>query len=94
MEKVKKMVEAGTSITGAIKEALAQNGLKTVTEFAVKYSLNRSSVSNHLNATVRADVGTLDALSQELGGTPFEWAQLLWQAMKPEPEEQSAQAGL
>jgi hypothetical protein len=84
MEKVKKMVEAGTSITGAIKEALAQNGLKTVTEFASKYSLNRASVSNHLNATVRADDATLAALADELGGHPNEWAELLWLAAKPE----------
>lgn len=84
MEKVKKMVRAGTSATAAIKEALAQNGLKTVTEFAAKYSLNRASVSNHINATVRADEGTLDALSRELGGTANEWAEFLWLAMKPE----------
>jgi hypothetical protein len=84
MEKVKKMVLAGTSVPAAIKEALAQNGLKTVTEFAAKYGLNRASVSNHINAMVRPDEGILDALSRELGGTTGEWAEFLWLAMKPE----------
>lgn len=84
MEKVKKMVEAGSSITAAIKEALAQNGLKTVGEFAEKYSLNRSVASAALNALARPTNDTIAALIAELGGTADEWRELLWLAAKPE----------
>lgn len=84
MEKVKQMVEAGgVSRSAAIKEALAQNGLKTVTDFATKYDLNRATTTNHLNGVVRASDDTLHALASELGGTPEEWAEFLWLASKP-----------
>lgn len=84
MEKVKKMVEAGVSITGAIKEALSQGGLETVNAFAEKYDLSRSSVGMHLRGYVRADDSTINALITELGGSADEWRELLWLAGKPE----------
>jgi hypothetical protein len=55
MRKVKKLIEAGSRIPEAIKEALAQNGIASVADFAEKYELLRPAVSNHLNGNVRAD---------------------------------------
>lgn len=83
MEKVKKMVDAGTSIPAAIRQALTDAGL-TVSQFAEKYELNRSAISNHINGNVRATPDTIAALVSELGGTPEDWAELLWIAAKPD----------
>jgi plasmid maintenance system antidote protein VapI len=76
MEKVKKLVEAGAPIPEAIRVALGM----PVSAFALRYGLPRSSVANHLNATVRATDETIAALVQELGGTSDEWRELLWLA--------------
>jgi plasmid maintenance system antidote protein VapI len=83
MEKVKKMVRAGSSIPTAIKEALSQAGCTSVAAFAEKHGLVRASVANHINGTVRATDDTIAALVEELGGTPDEWRELLWLAAKP-----------
>lgn len=83
MEKVKKLVRAGSSIPTAIKEALDQVGLSSVSAFAEKHQLVRASVANHINGTVRATDDTIVALVAELGGTPDEWRELLWLASKP-----------
>lgn len=83
MEKVKKMVEGGTSIPTAIKEALAQAGLPSIKGFAVKHGLIREIVTNQINGRVSATEPTINALVAELGGTPGEWRELLWLAAKP-----------
>lgn len=79
MEQVKKLIAAGASITGAIKEALGMN----VSEFAEKYQLSRATTAHHLNATMRPTEATVNALVAELGGTPDEWRELLWLAADP-----------
>ena len=79
MERVKRLIEAGSSITGAIREAL---GMPT-TEFADKYRLPRSSTREVLNAGRRPTDAQLDALVEELGGTREEWRVLLWEAGRP-----------
>lgn len=84
MENVKKMIEAGTSIPTAIKEALMQKGFATLSEFADKKGLVRNAVANHLNGSRRPTGDTIRALVAELGGTDDEWRELLWLAGKPE----------
>lgn len=79
MEKVKQLMSAGLPITAAIKAAIGT----PLSEFADRHNLPRSSVSNHLNGTVRATDDTIAALVTELGGTAEEWRELLWQAMRP-----------
>ena len=86
MDEVKRMVAAGVRIPAAVREALARNGLHSVSDFAKKYQLSRASAANHINGIVRATDETLGALSQELGGTPDEWAELLWLAAKPQAQ--------
>lgn len=83
MKKVKKMVDAGTSIPVAIKDALAQAGFPTISHFAEKKKLNRAATSNHINGNVRPTDETIDALISELGGSHTEWRELLWIAAKP-----------
>lgn len=79
MEKVKKLIEAGATIQGAIREAI---GIP-ITQFAEKYNLPRSSVHNHITGHVKASDATVNALVAELGGTPDEWRMLLWEAARP-----------
>jgi hypothetical protein len=79
MEKVKRLIEAGLPIPAAIKAAMGM----PLSEFADKYALPAGSVTNHVNAIVRASDATIAALVAEFGGTENEWRELLWQAMKP-----------
>ena len=80
MDKVKKLMEAGLSTSAAIKAALGM----PLTEFADKYGIARPTVTNHINANVRPSDATINALVEELGATPDEWRELLWQAMRPD----------
>lgn len=73
MEKVKKLVEAGASVGGAIKESLGMS----VSAFAAKYGLPRTSTSEALNGSGVATERVIDALTAELGGAPDEWRALL-----------------
>lgn len=82
MDKVKEvraLVDTGRTIPEAIKRVLDM----PVIAFCDKYAIPRGTGSNHLNGTVRASDATIAALVSELGGTPEEWAELLWQAMRP-----------
>jgi hypothetical protein len=79
MDKVKQMVEAGVSIPTAIKEALGIS----VSEFAAKHGLVRSTAAGQINGLVRADEKIATALSTEVGGTVDEWLDLLWHATRP-----------
>lgn len=77
MRKVQQMVEVGVSLPTAIKEALQQNGLPSITAFAEKYSLPVSSTTEGINGTRVATTRLIAALAEELGGDPAEWRQLL-----------------
>jgi plasmid maintenance system antidote protein VapI len=79
MEKVNNLISAGSTISGAIKEALG----KTVVQFADDHQLPRPAVSNAINGNVRASDAVVAALAKELGGTEDEWRELLWLAGKP-----------
>lgn len=94
MEKVKKMVAAGSSIPAAIKEALAQAGFATIAAFASHFKMQRSAVTNQLNGNVRVTGATIEALISVLGGSEMEWRELLWQAAKPSPAASSGVVGL
>lgn len=85
MEKVKKMIEAGSSIPAAIKEALAQAGFATIAAFASHLKLQRAAVTNQINGKVSATPKVIEGLVTVLGGSEMEWRELLWQAAKPAP---------
>lgn len=79
MQKVKRLIDAGASIPGAIKEALGM----PLTEFADKHALPRGTTSEVVNGGRRPTETQVQALIAELGGTPEEWRDLLWRAAKP-----------
>ena len=79
VEKVKRLVEAGSSIPGAIKECLPGS----VRAIALKHGRNYSNFVDVLNgrrAPTDADVAVLIA---ELQGTDLEWRELLHEAARP-----------
>ena len=80
MDKVKKLIEAGSSITGAIKESLGM----TVTAFADSNGLAMGAVSDALSGARRPSAAIIAALVNHLGGTPDEWRMLLWEAARPD----------
>jgi hypothetical protein len=77
--KVKKLLDAGMSLSSAIKEALGMS----VTAFADKYGMPRSITSEVLNLDRSPRLQQCSALAQEIGGSPFEWAELLWEHSRP-----------
>jgi len=83
VENVKRMVEGGTSVPTAIKEALGIS----VTAFADRHGLHRSTTSEVINLDRGPREPICSALAIELGGTSLEWAELLWSAARPKPEQ-------
>lgn len=82
MDRVKQMIAAGISASTAIKELLGQN----VSAWADKHDLARSTTSEVLNGDRAPRVDICNALAQDLGGMPFDWALLLWESAKPSEE--------
>jgi hypothetical protein len=79
VDKVKKLMAAGMSLSAAIKEALGTS----VTGFADKYEMPRSVTSEVINLDRTPRLQQCQALAEELGGSPFEWAELLWEHSRP-----------
>jgi hypothetical protein len=82
VENIKRLVEAGSTISGAIKEVLAQREL-SISAFAKKYARNPNNMTSAICGTRAPSPGDVDALIAELGGTDFEWRELLHEAGKP-----------
>lgn len=85
MDKVKRLVEAGATISGAITDVLVQQGFPTISAFANKYDRDRSTMGNVIAGRRTPSAADLDALISELGGTESEWRELLHEAGKPVP---------
>jgi plasmid maintenance system antidote protein VapI len=88
VDKVKKLMHAGMSLSAAIKEALGMS----ITGFADKYSMHRSITSEVINLDRAPRLEQCTALAKELGGSPFEWAELLWEHSRPREDAFSATA--
>lgn len=86
MDKVKKLMAAGMSLSAAIKEALGMS----ITSFADKHRLHRSITSEVINLDRAPRLDQCAALATELGGSAFEWAELLWEHARPQQEAFSA----
>jgi hypothetical protein len=82
VEKIKRLIKAGSTIPGAIKEVLSQNGL-SVAAFAKKHERNPNNMNSVITGTRAPAAGDVEALIAELGGTDIEWRQLLHDAGRP-----------
>jgi hypothetical protein len=82
MDKVKRLIDAGASISGAIREALSLNGL-TVSAFADKYGRNRANMTSVIAGARAPSKADLKALVAELGGSDIEWRVILHEAGRP-----------
>ena len=82
MEKVKRLVKAGSTVSGAIKELLSQSGL-TVSAFSDKYARNRSNMNQVVMGTRAPTDADLEAFVAEFGGTAGDWRELLHEAGRP-----------
>jgi transcriptional regulator with XRE-family HTH domain len=80
MEKVKALLRAGASASTAVREALGCG----LAEFARRYDLDRTQVTNAINGVIRPTPAIIAALIAELEGSEEEWRALLWVASKPD----------
>ncbi len=83
MKKVKRLIEAGASISDAIVVALRNEGFPTITAFAEKYERDRSNMTHVINATRPPSDADVEALISVFGGTEIEWRELLHEAARP-----------
>lgn len=79
MNKVRKLIAAGSTIPGAIKEALGMS----IAEFAIKYARPRGVTGQVLLGRKTPTKKDVEALIAELGGTEQEWLELLHEAGRP-----------
>jgi hypothetical protein len=82
VENIKRLRDAGSTISGAIREVLSQKGL-SISAFAKKHERNPNNMMSVIagaRAPAQADV---DALIEELGGNDVEWRELLHEAGAP-----------
>lgn len=83
MENIKRLIDAGSTISGAIKEVLSQRDL-SVSAFAKKYERNANNMIAVVSGARAPAAADVDALIAELGGTEAEWLDLLHQAGRPD----------
>lgn len=82
MENIKRLVDAGSTISGAIKEVLSQKGL-SIAAFAKKYERNPNNMNSVITGARAPATGDIEALITELGGTDIEWREILHEAGRP-----------
>jgi hypothetical protein len=86
VEKVKKLVEAGATVPGAIKDLLSQKDPPlTIESFSDKHGLNRTAMSEVINLRKAPTDPQVAALISEFGGTEDECRHFLWEAARPVP---------
>jgi len=76
VENIKRLVDAGSTIPGAIKEVLSQREL-SIAAFAKKYERNPNNMNSVITGARIPAPADLNALITELGGTEIEWTELL-----------------
>jgi plasmid maintenance system antidote protein VapI len=79
VDKVKKLVRAGSSIPGAIKESLGES----IRAIALKHGRNYNNFADVVNGKRAPTDRDVAALIAELGGTEQEWKELLHEAGRP-----------
>jgi hypothetical protein len=82
MERVKELLAAGLSFPAALKQALTEKGV-SVSGLADTHGIARSVASEVINLDRFPRLTVAGAIAAELGGTAFEWQQLMWEHAKP-----------
>jgi hypothetical protein len=77
VDKVKNLMAAGAPLPDAVRIAL---GDRTLGDVAEDRDLNRQNISSCLNGTRVPNVGEINAMVIELGGTFEEWRDLFAEA--------------
>lgn len=79
MEKVKKLVRAGSSIPGAIRECLPGS----LRQLAMKHGRNYRNLAGAMSGKKAPTDAEVAFFIAELGGTDQEWRELLHEAGRP-----------
>ena len=79
MLKVKALLQAGATLSEAVRSALGDRSLSQV---ALERQVNRSNLISALNGGRAPTEREIDALIQELGGTVDDWRPLFAAAMQ------------
>jgi hypothetical protein len=82
VENIKRLIDGGSTISGAIKEALSQREL-SISAFARKYERNENNMINVIAGARRPAPADVEALISEFGGTDIEWREMLHDAGAP-----------
>lgn len=82
MDKVKKLMAAGSSIPGAIRECLPGS----VRAIALRHGRNYNNFADAINGKRAPTDADVAALIAELGGSEREWKELLHEAGRPVEE--------
>lgn len=77
MEKVQKLIEAGASLSGAVREAIRP---RSIASFAEDYGLSRQNLQGALGGRRTVGDAEVAALIDALGGTVPAWRQLFAEA--------------
>lgn len=79
MDKVRRLIKAGSSIPTAITESLGMS----IAELAMKYNRSPANLSRVIRGKRWPTMDDVAALISELGGTEMEWRELLHEAGRP-----------
>lgn len=79
MEKVKRLLAAGATLSEAVKSALAPRSLSRV---ALERGVNLSELSSSLSGSRLVSDRIIGAMIAELGGTADDWRQMFSDAMQ------------
>jgi uncharacterized protein YoaH (UPF0181 family) len=86
MEKVKELIARGATLSEAIRIVTGLS-LRALTD---KHKRSYSPFANVLAGRLGPAPRDIEILLAELGGTPFEWRMLLWEAGRPKREDSVA----
>ena len=82
LDDIRRLVDAGSTVSGAIKEAIAQH-TGNVSAFALKYGVSRPNLAKAIAGVEAPTTRTVEAFVPVFGGTELEWRVLFHQAADP-----------
>jgi plasmid maintenance system antidote protein VapI len=89
---IRGLITAGSTISGAVREAIDQR-FGTTKAFAATYGVDRRDLSRVINGMKAPSPRITNALITAFGGTEIEWRSLLHEAGAPVPVTSVAAVG-